>query len=136
MAHYAKLDENNIVTQVIVIGNQDEMKDGVEDEETGIAFCAALTGHQNWIKTSYNNNIRKRYAGIGYTYDESKDAFIPPKLYPSWILNDDLTWEAPIPMPDDNQRYIWDEMYLKWRALPPMPTPTPPISEDDYRIII
>lgn len=77
MAHFAKIDENNIVTEVHVINNSDCLKNGVEDEATGISFCKSLHGG-NWVQTSYNNNFRKRYAGIGYSYDKTRDAFILP----------------------------------------------------------
>ena len=124
MAHYARLDENNVVTQVIVVGNQDEMKNGVEDEAAGIAFCAALTGHPYWKKTSYNNNIRRRYAGIGYRYDEMRDAFITPQPFPSWTLDENADWQAPVPMPEsENMFYTWDEEGQQWIGMekPPMP---------------
>jgi hypothetical protein len=123
MAHYARLDENNVVTQVIVVSNQDEMKNGVEDEATGIAFCAALTGHSYWKKTSYNNNIRRRYAGIGYRYDEMRDAFITPQPFPSWTLDENADWQAPVPMPEsENMFYTWDEEGQQWIGMekPPM----------------
>ena len=78
MAHFAELDENNVVKQVIVVANEELLDDGVESEIKGVAFCQLLF-NGNWIQTSYNNNIRFNYAGIGYTYDESRDAFIAPK---------------------------------------------------------
>jgi hypothetical protein len=115
MAHFAKLDENNVVLEVIVVSNRDcSTPDGTEVESIGIAFCECLFGG-TWKQTSYNGNFRKRYAGIGYTYDADLDAFIPPKPYPSWILNDETAnWEAPIPMPDDGKTYVWDEDTLSW----------------------
>ena len=117
MAHFAQLDENNIVVQVIVVDNYNtSTEDGVENENIGIAFCRTLFGQDiNWKQTSYNNNFRYNYAGIGYTYDSNRDAFIPPKPYPSWIL-DEVTclWSAPIPMPTDGQMYLWDENTLNW----------------------
>ncbi len=79
MAHFAELDDNNIVTQVIVVNNNDLLVDGKENEQKGIDFCKSLFGG-NWIQTSYNARIRKNYAGIGYTYDAVNDAFIPPRL--------------------------------------------------------
>ena len=87
MAHFAQLDENNIVLQVIVVNNNDtSTEDGVENENIGIAFCRSLLGEDtNWKQTSYNNTFRKNYAGIGYRYDEIYDAFEPPKPYPSWL---------------------------------------------------
>lgn len=97
MAHYAKLNENNVVEAVIVIENDYEMKDDVFDENAGIAFCQYLTGHAHWKKTSYNGNIRKNYAGLGYTYDPDRDAFIPPCPDPSWTLNEETCqWDEPI----------------------------------------
>lgn len=114
MAHYAKINENNIVEQVIVINNDKELINGIEDENAGVAFCISLTGHQNWKKTSYNGNIRKQYAGIGFTYDPVKDVFVSPKPYPSWTLDDNSDWQAPTPKPEDNNIYRWDESTLSW----------------------
>lgn len=100
MAHFAQLDENNTVIQVIVVSN-DIIKDanGNEVEELGISFCKKLLGENtNWKQTSYNNNFRVRYAGIGYTYNETLDAFIPPKPFNSWVLDEDIAdWQ-----PSDN----------------------------------
>ncbi len=100
MAHFAQL-ENNIVKQVIVVSNQDILdENGQESEEKGIAFCSNLLGG-TWKQTSYNGKIRKNYAGIGYTYDEGRDAFIAPKPYNSWLLNESTCqWESPIPYRD------------------------------------
>ena len=100
MAHFAELDANNVVLRVIVVATKDNSTaDGVEKENIGQAFCERLFGG-NWKQTSYNNNMRVRYAGIGYTYDETLDAFIPPKPYPSWTLdNSTADWAAPVPMP-------------------------------------
>ena len=115
MAHFAQLNEENLVTQVIVVANQDTAdKDGVENEAIGIAFCTNLLGG-NWKQTSYNGNIRKNYAGIGYKYDADLDAFIPPQPYASWLLNEETAqWEAPTPYPDDEKRYTWDEETTSW----------------------
>ena len=115
MAHFAQLDENNIVTQVIVVHNNELMdENGVEQESKGIAFCQSLLGG-NWKQTSYNANMRKNYAGIGYTYDQGRDAFIPPKPFNSWVLNEDTClWESPVPMPTDGKMYSWDEENLQW----------------------
>ena len=98
MAHFAQLDENNVVTQVIVVGNKDcADANGVEKESIGIAFCERLFGG-NWKQTSYNGNIRKNYAGIGYTYDAARDAFIPPQPGAEWTLDEDTCqWENPNP---------------------------------------
>jgi hypothetical protein len=113
MAHFAQLDENNLVTNVIVVANEELMEDGVESEAKGIAFCQSLFGG-NWKQTSYNGNMRKNYAGIGYTYQADIDAFVPPKPFASWVLNDKAQWEAPVPMPTDDKRYSWDETTLSW----------------------
>lgn len=117
MAHFAQLDENNMVTQVIVIHN-DETVDfmGNESETKGINFCKTIYGENtNWVQTSYNANFRKNYAGFGYTYDQERNAFIPPKFYLSWILDEETCrWIAPIPMPDDGQIYVWNEETQQW----------------------
>ena len=114
MAHFAKL-ENNVVTQVIVVSNQDILdENGQENEQKGIDFCSNLLGG-TWIQTSYNGNIRKNYAGIGYTYDESRDAFIAPKPYASWVLDETTAqWKAPVAMPTDDKRYTWNEETKSW----------------------
>ena len=104
MSHFAKL-ENNVVTQVIV-AEQDFINSG----HVGDSFL--------WVQTSYNGNFRKNYAGIGYTYDKVRDAFIPPKPYPSWLLNEDTClWDAPVAMPDDDQRYTWNEETSNWNLI-------------------
>ena len=115
MAHFAQLDSNNVVTQVIVVGNKDTADaNGVEKEHIGAAFCEKLFGG-NWKQTSYNGSIRKNYAGVGYTYNVSLDAFVPPKPYASWVLNNDTAqWEAPTPMPNDDKKYSWDEATTSW----------------------
>jgi hypothetical protein len=119
MAHFAQLSSNNTVSQVIVVNNADTIdQDGNESEAIGIAFCQTLLGADTrWIQTSYNARIRKNYAGIGFTYDEDLDAFIPPKPFPSWVLNEDTClWESPLPMPNDGQKYQWDENQGQWIA--------------------
>jgi hypothetical protein len=114
MAHFAELDETNVVKQVIVVHNNELLDNGVESEAKGIAFCQSLFAG-NWVQTSYNSNIRKNYAGIGYTYDSERDAFIPPKPYPSWILNEDTCqWESPVPYPTDGNQYEWNEELVQW----------------------
>jgi len=115
MAHFAQLDENNVVTQVIVVGNSDcADANGVEKESIGVAFCERLIGG-TWKQTSYNGNIRKNYAGIGYTYNADIDAFVPPKPFASWTLNNETAqWEAPTPMPEDGKMYSWDEATTSW----------------------
>ena len=113
MAHFAKI-ENNEVTQVIVVANKDTADaNGVEKEYIGAAFCEKLFGG-TWKQTSYNGTIRKNYAGIGYTYDADIDAFVPPKPYASWVLNNETAqWEAPVPMPEGGM-YSWDEDTGSW----------------------
>ena len=102
MAHFAKLDENNIVLAVHVVNNDVISVSGVESEEAGISFLSNLCGHSKWKQTSYNAKIRKNYAGIGYLYDGTRDAFIPNKPFESWVLNEEsCRWDAPIPYPDD-----------------------------------
>jgi hypothetical protein len=114
MAHFAELDENNVVKQVIVVHNNELLDNGVESEAKGIAFCQLLFGG-NWVQTSYNGNIRKNYAGIGFTYDANRDAFIAPKPFDFWILNEDTCkWEAPVPYPQDGNKYTWNEETLFW----------------------
>ena len=117
MAHFAELGENNIVLRVIVVNNEELMVDGEESEAKGAEFCRNLLGG-TWKQTSYNANFRKNYAGIGYTYDSSRDAFIPPKPFDSWILNEDTClWDAPTPMPTDGQFYRWVEEDLNWQLV-------------------
>lgn len=125
MAHFAEIDQNNIVLRVIVVGNSDCLdENGIESEIVGINFCKSLLGENSrWIQTSYNNNFRKNFAGIGFSYDEDRDAFIPPKPFPSWILNEDsCLWEAPVPKPNDGTVYFWNEDILEWYH-PELPDP-------------
>lgn len=116
MAHFAQLDSNNVVLQVIVIHNNDCQLNGAEDENTGIAFCKSLYGVEtNWAQTSYNGNMRKNYAGIGYTLDRVRQAFIAPQPFASWILNETTcSWEPPTAMPADGKQYQWDESSTSW----------------------
>ena len=122
MAHFAELDNNDVVLRVVVISNSDtSTPDGTEVESIGVAFCQRLFGG-NWKQTSYNGNFRVRYAGIGYTYNTQYDAFIPPKPYPSWVLNTTtLNWEAPVPYPTDGKVYYWDEGTQSWQLVEPQP---------------
>jgi hypothetical protein len=115
MAHFARLDENNTVISVIVVDNKDVIDaDGNEVEAIGIAFCENLLGG-TWKQTSYHGHIRKNYAGIGYTYDEQLDAFVPPKPWPSWVLDQSTAlWTAPVPRPSDGGDYQWDEDSQSW----------------------
>ena len=116
MAHFAELDNNNIVQRVIVVANKDTADaNGVEQEWIGEAFCVKLFGG-TWKQTSYNGNIRKNYAGIGYAYRPDIDAFVAPQPYPSWTLNADAQWQAPVPYPNDGQMHRWDEPTQSWVA--------------------
>lgn len=154
MAHYAELDENNIVKRVIVIDNINCVNSAIktsyptltqsilktvngkvisvdkigtaekesinwEDEITGVTYCQKIFGKDTiWKQTSYNGNIRKNYAGIGYTYDAKRDAFISPQPYKSWILNETTCqWEAPVKYPDDDKPYKWNENMQKWEII-------------------
>ena len=116
MAHFARLNETNEVIQVHVLNNDVILDgDGVEQEQLGIDFLTELHGAGNYIQTSYNNNFRKQYAGVGYTYDETRNAFIPPKPYESWTLNESTCqWDPPTPHPDDGKFYIWNETEQRW----------------------
>jgi hypothetical protein len=120
MAHFAQLDENNIVINVIVIHNNELLdENGNESEEKGIRFCKDHYGEETrWVQTSYNNTFRKWYAGIGWSYNQELDAFIEPQPFPSWSLNEELCiWEAPIPIPEDHMDgkiYHWDEDIKEW----------------------
>ena len=130
MASFAKIGLNNKVIEVLAVNNN-ELKDsnGVEQEVNGIDFLTKLTGWAVWKQTSYNTNagvhssgktpFRKNHAGIGYTYDEDRDAFIPKKIYNSWILNEQTClWEAPVAKPttelQENQYYSWNESIINW----------------------
>jgi hypothetical protein len=107
MSHWAEIDENNIVLRVLV-GNNSE-------PDEGEAFMNSLGG--TWVKTSYNGNIRKNYAGIGMSYDAERDAFIAPQPYASWILDEETCrWEAPVAYPTDGIMYVWDEETTDWKA--------------------
>lgn len=113
MAHYAFLDKNNIVTEVIVGIDETELIDG-KDPETWYGEFR----NQRCVRTSYNRNIRKNYAGIGYAYDESRDAFIPPKPHDSWLLDEKTcNWIAPVEYPSDGVIYEWDEEQLDWTPI-------------------
>ena len=115
MAHFAELDETNIVKQVIVVSNNELLdENGTESEQKGIDFCVNLLGG-TWIQTSYNGNIRKNYAGIGYTFDPINDWFVAPQPYPSWTLDSDAKWQPPKPYPYPTEGfYTWNETTLSW----------------------
>jgi hypothetical protein len=120
MAHFAQLDENNKVLQVIVVANEELMENGAESEHKGIAFCKTLLGADtNWVQTSYNANFRKNYAGIDFIYDADNDYFFAPQPYPSWELDDDAQWQAPVAYPTDGEAYTWNENDLKWDLVTP-----------------
>jgi hypothetical protein len=120
MAHFAEIDDNNLVVRVLVVDDLHE-----NDGETYLANIVGLGGR--WVKTSYNTQLgvhanggtplRKNYAGIGFTYDSERDAFIPPKTYPSWVLNEEsCVYEAPVEKPTDDAIYLWDEDTLSWKT--------------------
>jgi len=117
MAHFAQLDENNTVIQVIVISNADILdENGVEQETLGISVCQAITGGGTWVQTSYNGNFRKQYAGIGDKYVAEEDLFYNPNSpFPSWTLDAHYNWVAPIPKPEG--AYAWNEETQTWDEL-------------------
>ena len=119
MASFAKIGLNNKVIEVLSVHNNELLdSNGVEQEVSGIDFLTKLTGWSIWVQTSYNNNFRKNHAGIGYTYDQDRDAFIPPKTYASWVLNEDTClWEAPVAKPEDDNIYKWNEEILNWELI-------------------
>jgi hypothetical protein len=131
MANFAQLDENNTVIRVIVVDNNDviDPNTGQEDEEQGRVFCRRMFGsNTRWVQTSRNHNIRVRYAGVGYTYNEELDAFVPPKPFPSWILKEETaSWEPPVgPEPERTEEHMqnsmkwrWDEEGLEWKLTSP-----------------
>ena len=124
MAHFAQIDSDNIVTQVIVVNNEDCLdSDGNESEAVGVAFCQDLLGADtNWVQTSYNNNMRFTYAGIGNIYLADQNVFLPQKPFPSWVLNTSTwVWDAPVALPSDHGinndkvvMYDWDEDSTSW----------------------
>ena len=117
MAHFAQLDSNNVVTQVIVVSNDDcSDASGTESESIGVAFCQKLMGaNTNWKQTSYNGNMRVRYAGIGYSYNASLDAFVPAQPYASWTLNNETAdWDAPITQPTLTEEQIAAGSFYRW----------------------
>ena len=108
MAHFAELDENNIVIRVIRVYDA--------HEADGENWCHDFAGGR-WKQTSYNNNIRYNYAGIGYVFDADADAFYAPQLYPSWSLDETYTWQPPTPYPTDGAVHVWDEANVKWSVM-------------------
>jgi hypothetical protein len=116
MAHFAKIDSNNTVIDMTVIDNN-ELKglDFPASEPVGQKFIASIGLPGNWLQTSYNGNFRKKYAGLGYTYDKKLDAFIPPKPFNSWILDSACNWQPPVPHPTNlNKLYTWNETSKNW----------------------
>lgn len=121
MAHFAQLNSNSIVQQVIVISNDDLLdSNGVEQESIGIQVCRSIFGpNTNWVQTSYNGNFRKKYAGIGDKFVSEADVFYNPIApFPSWTLNGNYDWQPPTPMPTDGKAYDWDESTLSWVEIP------------------
>ncbi len=119
MAHFAEIDDNNIVSRVIVVADQDCLdEDGVESEAVGAKFCSDLFGGI-WKQTSYNSSIRKNFAGIGSKYNEELDAFIAPQPFASWTLNEEsCVWEAPVAYPEDDENiYAWNEFAQQWEMI-------------------
>lgn len=117
MAHFAQLDHNNIVTQVVVISNADMIdENGIEQENLGIQVCRNIFGADTtWVQTSYNNRFRKQYAGTGYKYDAAADLFYNPNSpLPSWVLDSNFDWIPPVPRPTDGKQYLWDETTVAW----------------------
>jgi hypothetical protein len=113
MAHYAFLDNDNIVTEVIVGIDETELIEGLDPE----IWYGNFRG-QVCKRTSYNGNYRKNYAGVGYSYDEERDAFIAPKPFESWVLNEETClWKAPVAYPTDGERYVWNDTVLNWKLL-------------------
>jgi len=112
MAHFAELNESNIVTRVLVVSNDELLDSGAESEAKGIDFLESLYGHRNWRQTSYNATLRHNYAGVGYSYDAERDGFVPPQPYPSWSLDEQCRWVPPVPRPEG--LYRWDESTLSW----------------------
>jgi len=111
MAHFAKLGVGNIIERVEVVSN-----DIATNEQAGVDFLNTLYGTRDtWKQTSYNGTIRKNFAGVGYSYDQTRDAFIPPKPFTSWTLDEDTClWKAPVAYPDDGQEYTWNETTKQW----------------------
>ena len=117
MSHFAKLNSNNQVEQVIVVHNNELLdENGNEVEQKGIDFCQSLFGEDTvWKQTSYNGNLRKNFAGKGFKYDEDRDAFIAPQPFSQWVLNEDTCrWEAPVAYPDDGLEYVWNDNKGEW----------------------
>lgn len=119
MAHFAELDENNIVKNVLVVENSVLLDaNGNEKEELGVEYLKNIFGHSNWKQTSFNNKIRHQYAGLGFVYDSEADVFHPPQTFKSWVLNKETwLWEPPFPKPNDDKKYGWNEEIENWEEL-------------------
>lgn len=119
MAHFAELDQNNVVLRVIVVDNKDtSTPNGTEKEYIGAAHCEKLFGGR-WVQTSYNANFRKRYAGMGMIYREDIDAFIPPQPFASWTLDTQTAdWVSPVPQPTEGGPFVWNETSQSWDTVP------------------
>jgi len=118
MAYFAELDENNVVLRVLSVSNDDAPDPAPDNEQHGIDFLAGLGLGSNWKQTSFNATFRKNYAGIGYTFDVARDAFIPPQPFASWVLNETTCqWEPPVPYPTDGKNYLWDEDTVSWKEV-------------------
>tara|TARA_Y100000296_G_C5130616_1_gene235343 strand:+ start:670 stop:1035 length:366 start_codon:yes stop_codon:yes gene_type:complete len=116
MAHFARIDKNNIVQSVHVVDNENLLNEhGKEEEVFGIVYLNKVHGVGfTWVQTSYNSNFRKQYAGVGFTYDKTNDVFIAPQPFPSWTLNASFDWQPPTAMPDDGKFYSWNEDTTTW----------------------
>ena len=118
MAHFAQVDANNIVVAVHSVDNSVIEVNGNDNEAKGVEFLTTQLNGGWYFQTSYSNTFRKQFAGIGYTYDKAKDAFIAPQPYPSWVLAEpSFQWEAPTPMPTDGKMYTWDEPTVAWKEI-------------------
>jgi len=115
MAHFAEIDDQSIVQRVVVVANDVLLdENGVEQEALGVSFCEQLFGG-SWKQTSYNSNFRKNFASLGYSYNSSIDAFVPPKPFDSWVLDTEIAeYVPPVDMPDDGNHYIWNEETTSW----------------------
>jgi hypothetical protein len=116
MAHFVELDQTNTVKRCLVVNDDYILQNGIEVEQLGIDHLKSVYGEDTiWKQTSYNNNMRVRFGRVGYTYDETLDAFVPTKPYPSWVLNQTtVDWEPPLPRPDDENAYTWNEETVSW----------------------
>ena len=130
MAHFAEINSEGVVGRVLVLSNDVITRDGEEVESVGVEYLQRMFPNTNWVQTSYNNNFRKRYAGMGYTYDSARDAFLPPQPYPSWTLSEEtLDWVCPKPMPEQEAElgeegfihYAWNESAGEWQEVPERP---------------